>query len=226
MFPESGDLDRFTKTYNSVNAAGLAHPLEGFGGSAVAGRVEGGYRYLGKFSGAVLLGWFGSQRKDNAVFGNGESRNLELKLNSLYVETELGYSRNNYILNGFATFFFNRTVKIETQYSGPLGDITTQSLTGTYKGTVNFSTDLGITAGFLKEPIFFMLKIAYPVYRGSGSEDLRDKGSEKITAGIDKFPGDYFEYANSPTYPGVASNIDGLKLWLTVAFALPAKKIF
>lgn len=226
MFPESGGLDRFTKTYNSVNAAGLTHPLGGFDGSAGAARVEGGYRYLGKFSSAVLFGWFGSQIKDTAVFGNGESRNLELKLNNLYVETELGYSRNNYILNGFATFFFNRTVQIESQYSGPLGDITIKLLNGTYKGKVNFSTDLGITAGFLKEPLFFLLKIAYPVYRGSENEDLRDKGSDKINSGTDKFPGDYFEYVNSPTYPGVASNVDGLKLWLTVAFALPAKKIF
>lgn len=226
MFPESGDLDNFTDTYNSVNAAGLAQPLEGFGGSAGAARVEGGYRWLGKPGGAVLLGWFGSQKKDVAAFGNGETRGLELKITGLYLETELGYYRDNFFLNGSIGFVFNRTASIESQYSNPLGSVAAKSLNGTYKGTVNFSTDLGIVAGFLKEPLFLMFKIAYPVYRGSESEELRDKNSEKITSGTDKFPSDYVAYVNSPTYPGVASNINGLKLWLTVGLAIPAAKVF
>lgn len=226
MFPESKDLDTFTETYNLVNAAGLAQPLKGFDGSAGAARVEGGYRWLGKPGGAMLLGWFGSQKKDAAVFGNNESRSLELKITGLYLETELGFSYSNFFLNGMVSFVFNRTATIESRYSNPLGDISTKSLNGTYKGTVNFSTDLGIVAGFLKEPLFLMLKIAYPVYRGSESEELREKSSEKIASGIDKFPGDYIEYVSSPTYPGVAGNINGLKLWLTVGLALPVKNIF
>lgn len=226
MFPESADLDNFTETYNSVNAAGLAQPLEGFGGSAGAARVEGGYRWLGKPGGAVLFGWFGSQKKDVAAFGNGETRSLELKITGLYLETELGYYRDNFFLNGLVSFVFNRTASIESRYSNPLGSVTTKSLNGTYKGTVDFSTDLGIVAGFLKEPLFLMFKIAYPVYRGSESEKLRDKNSEKIADGTDKFPSDYVAYVNSPTYPGVASNINGLKIWLTVGLAIPAAKIF
>lgn len=226
MFPESKDLDHFTKTYNSVNAAGLAQPLKGFGGSAGAARVEGGYRHLGKPAWAALLGWFSSQKKDIAVFGNGESRNLELKITSLYLETELGYSRDDYFLNGSAGFVFNRTATIVSQYGGRIGGIAPQTLNGTYKSTVNFSADLGLVAGFLKEPLFLMLKISYPVYRGSDSKKLRDTSSEKVAGGTDKFPSDYFEYTNSPIYPGVAGSINGLKLWLTVGFALPVKKIF
>lgn len=223
-FHQSDDLNRFTETYNLVNAAGLAQPLKGMDGSAVGFRLEGGYRHFGGLGGAVLAGWQQSTKKDIAQFGNGETRNLEFKINSFYVESELGHSFKKFLVNGLLTLSFQRKITIESVYSGPMGEVSEKTLTGNYRNDRAFSADLGIAVGLLREPMYLIAKITYPVYTGGGSQVLKDETPEKLSRGTEKFPGDYLEYVSSEVYPGVASDINGLRIMLTVAFAISLGK--
>ena len=85
---DSEDLSRFKKTYNLVNGPSLLTSMRGIG-EAVGLRWEGGYRYLGRLGMAVLVGIQNYVGKDGAQYQNGEARNLELEMNSLYVESLL-----------------------------------------------------------------------------------------------------------------------------------------
>lgn len=219
-FFDSEDLDRFKETYNLVNSPYLANYMRGIGGS-VGLRWEFGYRYLGRMGMAVLVGIQNYIAKDGAQYRNGEARNLELEMNSLYVECEMGYTHNIFFVNGVFTFFFNRTLILESTYSGLMSE---SPLNGTYIGDTSVSRDIGIAIGIFKDPIIITGKITYPIFTGGVSTILQDKRIEKVENGTDVFPNDYVEYNYGKTYDGVSGDIDGLKILVTVAYAIPLNK--
>lgn len=219
-FYDSEDLSRFKGTYNSVNNPYLAKYMQGIG-RAVGFRWEFGYRHIDRIGTAVLIGMQNYTSKDAAQYQNGEVRNLELEMNNLYVEFEIGHTHSIFFVNGLFTFFFNRKLILESTYLGPMSE---SPLDGTYIGDTSVSTDMGITIGIFKEPIIITGKISYPIFIRGGSTVLQDKRIEKVENGTDIFPNDYVDYCYGKTYDGVASDIDGLKILVTIAFAIPLKK--
>ncbi len=219
-FYDSKDLDRFKETYNLVNKQSLSMFMQGIG-EMVGFRWEGGYRYRGRLGIAVLVGTQNYIGKDAAQYRNGETRNLELEMNNLYVECEIGRTHKIFFLNGIVTFFFNRTLILESTYSGLMSE---SPLNGTYIGDTSVSTDMGIAIGIFKDPIIITGKITYPIFTRGGSTVLQDKRIEKVENGTAIFPNDYVDYCYSKTYDGIASDIDGLKILVTVAYAIPLTK--
>ncbi len=219
-FFKSKDLNRFTETYNSVNSPYLAKYLRGIEG-AVGLRWEVGYRYMGRLGIAVLAGLQNYISKDAATYQNGETRNLQLEMNSMVVEWEIGHAHNNLFISGVFTLFFNRKLILESEYSGLLEK---DPLSGTYISDATISTDLGIAIGIIRRQIILSGKITYPLFTGGKSTVLKDKRLEKIADGIDIFPADYADYCFGKSYTGIKSNIDGLKILVTVAFAIPLQR--
>jgi hypothetical protein len=219
MMYGSKDLDHFKATYNLVNGPNLRAPMKGFD-AGVGLRLEAGYRRLGRWCMALLAGWQNYGGKDAAHFGNGEVRSLELKSTHFFVEYELGWARKKFFVTGLVAVFFNRKSTLESEYHGQSSDIQ-NPLTGTYKSDAHLATDLGIAVGILKEPIFLIGKLTYPIHTGGQSNLLEDRHPEKIADGFNFFPDDFEKYVNRQAYKGVASDIDGLKIVITVAVAIP-----
>lgn len=218
-FLKSDDLNRFKDTYNLVNNPYLSKYMRGIDG-AVGLRWEVGYRYMGGLSTAVLVALQNYTSKDAATYQNGETRNLELEMNSMVVEWEIGHTHNNLFISGVFTLFFNRKLILESEYSGSLEK---DPLSGTYISDATISTDLGIAIGIIRRQIILTGKITYPLFTGGSSNVLQDKRLEKIANGTDIFPADYADYCFEKNYKGVKSNIDGLKILVTVVFAIPIK---
>jgi len=221
-FYQSEGLDRFKTSYNSVYNPYLAKYMQGLG-QVVGLRGEIGYRRIERFGIAVLVGMQNYVSNDLAQFQNGETRKFELKTKSLFLEGEIGYTHNNLFINGVCTFFFNRKLSLKSTYSNPITneDITNKALNGTYKGDTSISVDLGIAAGIYRDPVILIAKATYPIFTAGGSSVLEDNKLEKIENHTNVFPDDYRAYLLSEPYSGIASNIDGLKISLTVAFAIP-----
>ena len=94
-------------------------------------------------------------------------------------------------------------------------------LNGTYHSKTSVSADVGIAIGVVKEPFLLTGKLMYPVFTGGRSNVLQDKTAEKIATGTDVFPSDYVAYCFDKNYDGMASNIDGFKILVTLAVAIP-----
>lgn len=220
MFYDSDDLDSFKGTYNLVNIQNLAQPMKGISNAeGLQGAV--GYRHLGRLGTAFLVGVQRFSGKDLAEYNNGEARRLELKMSSLYVEYELGHTWNHFFVNGLFTVFLNRRLTLESTYSVLIGEVPDKSLTGIYKSGTSLSTDFGIAVGIFRKPVFLTGKITYPLFTGGHSKVLQDKRAEKAAEGTDIFPRDYVQFLNNEAYDGVATDIDGFKISLTIAFAVP-----
>jgi len=206
-FYESDDLSLFKDTYNIVNAENLAQPLEGIGGGALGLGTEVGYRYYKKLNAGVRAGWQTSKIRDRAQYGNTESRNIEYRVRHFYLETEVGRSFSNYFINGLVALFFNRDIKAESEYTAPTNEDEDKALNGTYRGLLLLPRkDRQLGVG--RAQIYIHV-------------DVRDDSPEKVSDNTARFPRDYFEYLNGGNYGGVRSTIDGLKVSITTAFALP-----
>lgn len=216
---KSEKLNHFTDTYNLDNFNSLATLLNGFDGSEGL-RFEVGYRYWKHYTAAVSLGWMTFTRKDNATFTNNETRLLELKSNSFYLEYEAGRPFGDFFVNGVLAFFFNRNVKIEAAYFDANGRNFARRLNGNYRGATAFSGDLGIAVGMYRKPIFLVAKITYPFFATDKSDRLRDERTAKQEDGSALFPDDYINFKAREPYDGVPNDLDGLKISLTVMFSL------
>ncbi len=221
-FYNSDGLKQFKETYNLMNQNYLKQLMKGLS-QPLGLRGEMAFRYFSEnFNFAGLAGLHYYKIKDVAEFHNTESRYFEFKATSFYLEGEFGLNFDGLFLNGVVTLFYNNGAKLKSEYTfPPTTEETITALDGTYKGESYYSTDLGISFGIVKEPIVLSLKVTYPVYTIGGSEVLRDNNSTKVTMGTDIFPDDYGAYLFSEPYDGIKSNIDGLKVLLTVAFVLP-----
>ena len=116
--------------------------------------------------------------------------------------------------------FFNRKLTIESNYYGQASD-RKSSLSGIYKGNAPLATDLGIAIGVFREPVFLIGKITYPLHTGGKSNILQDRSIKKIADGWIYFPDDFVQYVEGEPYKGVASDIDGLKIMVTLAIGIP-----
>ncbi len=221
-FYNSDGLKEFKKTYNLMNQNYLKQYMKGIS-QPLGLRGEIAFRYFTEsFNFAGLAGLQYYTVKDVAEYHNTEARYFELKATSFFFESEFGLNFDGLFINSVITFFHNSGVSIKSEYSfPPTTDEDIKAMDGTYKGESFFSTDLGISFGIVKEPLVFSLKATYPVYAIGGSAVLRDKNSTKVTMGTDIFPDDYGAYLFSEPYDGIKSNIDGLKVLLTVAFVIP-----
>lgn len=219
-FYNSQDLKLFKDSYNSVYQRRLKKFMKGLR-QPYGLRGEVGFRYFNSFDFALLAGIQNYSIKDVAEFHTGDSRYFELKMNSLFFEGEMGHKFNNIFVNGVLTFFFNRKITLNSSYAGLTATPdTAKALDGNYKGDSSFSTDVGIVVGILKDPVILSCKITYPIYTAGGYNVLQDNSKEKITNGTNIFPDNYDAYLYREPYHGVKSNIDGLKILVTVVFAL------
>jgi len=221
-FYNSDGLKKFKKTYNLMNQNYLKQYMKGIS-QPLGLRGEVAFRYFSdSFNFAGLAGMHYYTVKDVAEYHNTESRYFEFKATSLYLEGEFGLNFDGLFVNGVVTLFHNNGVSLKSEYTfPPTTEETLKALDGTYKGESYYSTDLGIAVGIVKEPIILSCKVTYPVYTVGGSSVIRDKNSTKIAMGTDIFPDDYGAYLFSEPYDGIKSNIDGLKIVLTVAFVIP-----
>jgi hypothetical protein len=222
-FYHSQELDQFKNSYNLLYRPHLIQGLQALK-QAFGWEWEIGYRRLERLGLALLAGMQNYTSHDLAQFENRETRKLDLKLNSFYIGGEVGHSHKNIFVNGVCTVFFNRKLTLKSTYSNPLNeDIPNKSLNGNYKGDASVSTDLGMALGYFKDPLLLVVKITYPVFTTGGSSVLHDNKSEKVAEGTNIFPDQYDAFLYRQPYQGVASNIDGLKISLVVAFLIPLK---
>lgn len=222
-FYQSNGLDRFKKSYNAIYNPYLSDLLDGLG-QVMGIRWEIGYRHIDRVGFAGLVGMQNYTSNDLAQFQNGEVREFELKLKSIFLEGELGITfKKKFFVNGVGTFFFNRKLSLKSTYSNQFTDedITDRALNGSYKGDTSISFDMGIALGVFRDPMILIVKITYPIFTIGGSSVLEDNKLEKIENHTSVFPDDYRAYLLSEPYSGIASDIDGLKISLIVAFAIP-----
>lgn len=218
---KSDDLRLFRDTYNAINAGGLVQPLKGFD-AGIGLQVEAGYRYLGRFSLALLGGWQQQSSADAARFGIGESRRLKLRTSNIYASTEAGITNGAWFINGLTILHFNRQLRIESTYQGePTG--TPNALDGTYRGKAGFAADLGLAFGLLKEPLFLVARITHPVYTGGKNRILDDPVPAKVEDDLNFFPDDFIKFVDLQNYKGVASNIDGWKVMINFSLVITLK---
>lgn len=219
---KSDDLQLFRNTYNAINAGALVQPLKGFD-AGVGLQAEAGYRYLGRFSLALLGGWQQQSSADAARFGIGESRRLKLRTSNIYASTEAGFTNGAWFINGLAIFHFNRQLRIESTYQGEPTN-TPNALDGTYRGKAGFAADLGVAFGLMRAPLFLVAKVSYPVYTGGENRLLDDPAPAKIDDNLNFFPDDFIKFVDLQSYKGVASNIDGWKVMITFALIIPLQE--
>jgi len=225
LFQNSKDLKLFRNTYNYINMDNTSTPLQGFN-SPMGIRYEVGYRSVNVLSVAFLVGMQSYTSKDFAQYGRGEARDLSYKLKSTFIEIEAGRRvHKRFFFNGLINFYLNRKSKIESVYTGRNLEASKKSLTGTYRSDPHFSMDIGLAFGAYKEPLFFILKVYYPIYTGGINDALFDSSDEKDAFNYRTrvFPKDYIDYYYGGPIRGVRSNIDGLKISFTVCFAIPIK---
>ena len=206
MFQNSTDLDNFTATYNAVNREHLVRELDGMT-TLVGWRWGAGYRHLDRFNYALTVGMYEVGAEDQGRFSNGERRDFALDVSSAFLDLDAGYFNGDFLFNGVLTFYFNRQVRLETGYVS--FDPENRPLDGIYRGEVSFAMDLGIMAGMLKYPFLITEKLTYPVYTSHGNA---------LSNGSAEFPSDYFAFVSKGTYPGLSSNIDGLKIFITLGY--------
>jgi hypothetical protein len=217
---DSKDFDRFKNEYNSIFNNRLAKPFDGFD-AAEGIRVEVGYRKLARWGYGVLAGAHFHSSRDGADFFNGDSRALELKMNELFVEYQIGRTWNNVFVNAVCAFSFNRSFSLKSDYIVAVDTAATDRvLTGTYKAAKSISTDLGIAFGVLKLPMIISAKISYPVYTGGNKKIFKDNDPGKVARGFEKFPAEYENFLFGEDYKGITSDIEGLKILVTAAFVV------
>ena len=207
MFHRSTGLDQFTSSYNTLNQAYLVRSLDGM--QEVFGWRWGvGYRHFDRFNFAFMIGMYQVGSEDQARFSNGERREFILDITSPFVELDAGFYDGTFLFNGLLTFYFNRQIRLETGYVS--FDPSDRPLDGVYRGDVDLAIDMGAMAGMVKYPFLITLKLSYPVYSSHDGETL--------TNGIAEFPSDYFSYVGKGEYPGLSSDIDGFKVFVTLGY--------
>ena len=219
MLYRSDDLDRFKDTYNFVNQGTLSSFafLQGFGSGEGVG-FEIGYRHFGRWNFALLIGRQNHKGIDSAEFQNREARRLKLQINNYYVESEFGFWPHVFFVSGLVRAFFVRNLTLESKHSDPSQP---NPLNGTYKSSAPFAIDLGVAIGILREPVMVTGKITYPIYTGGHSNILEDPDPAKIADGFNFFPDDFAQFFDGMPYKGIAGDIDGLKISVTIAVVLP-----
>ncbi len=222
VFYKSHDINQFTQTYNLYNHSILIKPLQSFD-NGFGLRWEVGYRRINKMNFALNTGYLSYVNNSTAEFDNQQRRDIKFSQSNFFIETEVGYNLNKYLINGVVTFHFNRNSSLESSFTGDDDDPLENSINGTYKTLSSFALDLGIAFGIVKAPFLIVAKISYPVATGGSEIFYRDQTPEKVQNEIDGFPRDYFAYAGKEPYPAVRANIDGVKFFISLNYMIPLK---
>ncbi len=223
-FFDNPDLEKFTQTYNQVNANYMVRALKGMR-SVFGVQAEVGYRHLGKRGYALEFGYQTGMREDYAQFGNGDIRRLELRITSWNLGGELEMFRwTDVSINALLIGSFFRHTTIRSSYDGVYSGGVVIPLNGNYQGSGGFLTRLGVGMSVLRKPIFLIARISYPIFAAGTVEELRDNNPEKVANGTTKFPRDYREYLLLGNYRGVSAEMSGLQFSITVALAFQLKK--
>jgi hypothetical protein len=213
----SDDLDEFTNTYNLVNQQNLLQPLDGLD-NGMGIRWEVGYRYSGARHYAVTGGYISYTEEDLAKFSNGEKRHNSFKLSTMYLEGEAGFGIGNFFITGVLGLYFNRKSELSTTYKSLSGE--SKALDGIYNSAVAMAGDVGLAVGLYRHPFFLVLKITHPILTGGSEDPLKDERLDKIAEGTERFPVNFAEFLGKGAYKGVSSDIDGLKISITISYAI------
>lgn len=232
-FFDSDDLELFKDSYNFINKPrGLLTQFHGLK-QPVGIRFEMGYFHFGKLSTHAHIGFQNYVTKDFAEFDNHENRELILKLRSFFIEGGIGPRFGKFFINGITTIYFHRKISLESIFNGPEDPQGVSPLDGEFQSTSSISTDFGIAVGINKDPIVLTLKITYPLFTGGSNDVLTDDNLAKVKAGTSLFPANFqtallslnpeSELYGKP-YDGIRSNIDGLKIIITLGVPLLIKE--
>ncbi len=217
---DNQELNRFRESYGQVNAADLYQTFRGFDGPAGL-RWEIGLRSIAEHSMALTIASQGWQSQDQAEFNNGDRRNLLLKFSRITLEGEYGLGTGNHFINALVVFSLKRSITMESSYSGGNPGKLEKSLSGTYKNTPDIAFDVGFSAGYIREPLLFILRLTLPVYSGGSDTFLLDQSKSARLSEFSIFPADYISYAAGIPYAGLRSTIDGFKITLMAMLVLP-----
>lgn len=214
---DSRDLDLFQGTYNAVNAgSGQNVFLRGFDlGIGLSAEVS--YRRWSKWSQALTLGYQEMSATDIAAFTNGSQRVLKLHAEHVYLQPALGVTKKNIFVEGFLALFGARQFKLDSRLEG---NDEANPLTGVYKAKVGFTADLGLGFGARSGPILLFARVSYPVRKAGRAKILTDPAPAKVATNLSAFPDDFVKFVNLESYKGVAGDIDGFKITMTLNFAL------
>ena len=219
-FFNSPALDQFSDSYNLLNVNGLTQILEGPNRGAFGLRREIGYRRLrGKYGAGIRVGVQQNIIRDAAEFaGVGERRQIKYQLDFWFADLE--FSR--YFGNCFAGIVLsgqtNRRFQIEASYKGPGNVQISKPLNGTYHSPKTNAVDIGLTAGLLREPVIFSLRVSYPLYTGGGSDVLVSDSTAKRELNSERFPADYRAYSLQQDYAGIPADISGFQIMISTEF--------
>jgi hypothetical protein len=218
---DSRDLDLFQNTYNRVNAGfGQNVLLRGFDlGVGLSGEMS--YRYLGNWSHALTFGYQEYSATDVAGFADGNDRNLRLNANHIYVQPSFGLNKRGLFVEGLITIYGARRFKLNSTL---LKTEQANSLTGVYEAQASYAMDAGIACGGLSGPIMLLVKLSYPVRKTDATKILSDPDPAKARDGLENFPADFVNYVALQPYKGLASDIDGFKIVITLSYALRLSK--
>ncbi len=217
---DNQELNRFRESYGQVNAADLYQTFRGFDGPAGL-RWEVGLRTVAEHSMALTIASQGWQSQDWADFNNGDRRNLLLTFNRITLEGEYGLGMGNHFINALFVLSLRRSITMESSYSGGTPGKLEKTLSGTYKSTPAIAYDVGFSAGYIREPLLFILRLTLPVYTGGSDSFLLDQAKNARLGEFSIFPADYISYAAGIPYAGLRSNIDGFKITLMAMLVLP-----
>jgi len=224
-FAKSDDLELFKDWYNTINGErGISTYFKGLG-NPVGLRAQIGYRHFGKWSSYAAIGYQNMVSKDYAIYFDKSSRNLVLSMKSIFVEGGVGPRIKNLFFNGLLTVYIHRNVILESKYAGPPDpEGRAFPLNGEYRVDNTMAADFGIIFGIHKEPVVISAKITYPLFTGGGNEVLTDDSLQKVKAGTSIFPDDYDNYLYGEPFKGIAADIDGIKIIVTLAVALQIRE--
>ncbi len=218
---KSSDLDRFQLTYNFVNSqSGQTALLQGFDlGIGLSGEVS--YRHLGKWSKALAVGYQESKATDVASFLDGTIRRFKLRIRQYYLQPGFGYTNKDIFVDGIATIFLCRALQLDSRL---VGSTSANPLTGIYNSEASLAVDAGMAFGFVSGPIMLILKVTYPIRKSGDKEILTDPAPAKVADNRSAFPDDYINFLAGLPYRGVSSDIDGVKVMMTLKYAVNLSK--
>ena len=176
-------------------------------------QAEVGFRHFAPFNYAAQVGYQFYISKDFAHFQNYDRRDYSLTFQSVFLELEAGFMFRDFFMNGVSAFSFYRKVKMKSTYKGYQE---LSALDGTYSADPYTSTDIGVHFGYFKDPFILSLKVTYPVYTGGADAVLADNNPKKVALNTNVFPDDFESALFNQPYKGVASNIDGLKVIISL----------
>ena len=223
---ESEDLDRFVRTFNTVNDSALAVPFESFENSR-GWHFDAGYEYVYEdvVSISFITGYHRYTEDRNAEFTNGTGRDLRLSMRDLSETMEIAiYTERGAF--GPLVEVVNRKIVLISEHvdeDGTLSRGLSEPLNGKYTG---FSWGMNVGGSLSMElvaPLFLTARLTYPILT-FGEDTLFDGNLDKVETDSNYFPADYalfLEGTRRPRRNGISENLQGLQFSLSLTIYMP-----